>query len=233
MKTAERVLATSDIHGQNTKFLKLLEKAEYNPARDLLVVCGDIVDRGTENLDCIATCKELVSQGAVVTKGNHELFLEEVLTAMITDEDWRNKPVVNVWSRRNGGTKTIEEIMDLPKSRLLEILMFIKDLRPYFTVGDYIFSHAGADTSKPIEQNTENDLLWMNDNFPYCSAYPGKVMIFGHTPTWQLYNVKPTRKNAKIWYDNVNKDKLCVDCGGVFGGKLAAIELPAYREFYV
>ena len=31
----------------------------------------------------------------------------------------------------------------------------------------------------------------------------------------------------------VNKYKVGIDCGGVFGGRLAALELPTYREYYV
>lgn len=44
MRTIDRILATSDVHGENKKLLSLLEKAAYGPDTDLLVVCGDLVD---------------------------------------------------------------------------------------------------------------------------------------------------------------------------------------------
>ena len=71
MRTVERILAISDIHGANKKLLNLLDKAEYNPVTDLLILVGDMIDRGEDNLDTIAICEELRSKGAILLKGNH------------------------------------------------------------------------------------------------------------------------------------------------------------------
>jgi serine/threonine protein phosphatase 1 len=113
----------------------------------------------------------------------------------------------------------------------------MRTLPLYFEVGDFVFVHAGANVQKPIQENTENETVWMNESFPWCPAYPTKTIIFGHTPTWQFGNynkiTKQVKQNAKIWYDRVNKDKIAIDCGGCFGGRLAVLELPSYREFYV
>lgn len=236
MRIVDRILATSDLHGQNKRFLSLLKEMEYDPQKDLLVVCGDLIDRGEENLDCLATCQKLQKQGAVLLKGNHEQFLEQSLIEMINSVIWCSHPSENLsnWVKYNGGASMYYEIKDLPREKLSEILKCVQSLPLYFTVGNFIFTHAGANTLEPIEANKEDDLVWMNESFPYCKAYQGKVMIFGHTPTWQLcsYN-KVDRKTAKVWYDTKHKDKVGIDCGGVFGGRLAAIELPSYREFYV
>jgi serine/threonine protein phosphatase 1 len=109
----------------------------------------------------------------------------------------------------------------------------MQSLPLYFSIGNYVFTHAGANVQKPIEANTENETVWMKESFPWCPAYPNKVLIFGYTPTWELgtYN-KINKKASKIWYDTVNKDKIGIDCGGVFGGRLAALELPSQCEFY-
>lgn len=238
MRTVDRILATSDIHGQNTKFLKLLNMAEYEAEKDLLVVCGDLIDRGEENLDTLATCITLQKQGAILLKGNHEQFLEQALKEMIRDGVWHSPSSENIglWIGSNGGASTYQEIKDLSTSKLIELLKFIQGLPSYFMTGDFIFSHAGANTRKPIEKNIEDDFVWMEDNFPYCPAYKNKVMIFGHVPTWLLHQYKAKgkkeRKNTRIWFDTTWKDKIGIDCGGVFGGRLAAIELPSYKEFY-
>lgn len=140
---------------------------------------------------------------------------------------------VNLWVSHNGGASTYDEIKNLSQNELISILKFVQSLPTYFTSGKYIFSHAGADTRKPVEKNSEDDLIWMDDRFPYCPAYKNKVMVFGHLPTWLLYpyDKKFQNKNAKIWHDKGWEDKIGIDCGGVFGGRLAAIELPSYREF--
>ncbi|GMA99149.1 metallophosphoesterase [Pelosinus sp. IPA-1] len=233
MRTVDRILATSDVHGENKKLLSLLEKAAYEPDKDLLVVCGDLVDRGEENLATLTTCIDLQKKGAIILKGNHEKFLEECLKEMIIN-DTISSENVNLWVGHNGGASTYDEIRNLSQNELINILKFVRSLPTYFTSGTYIFSHAGADTRKPVEKNSEDDLIWMEDRFPYCSAYKNKIMVFGHVPTWLLYSYdkKFKKKNAKIWYDKTWNDKIGIDCGGVFGGNLAAIELPTYREFY-
>ncbi|HWR05277.1 metallophosphoesterase [Sporomusa sp.] len=236
MRTVDRILATSDLHGQNKRFLNLLGKSEYEPDKDLLVVCGDLIDRGGENLDCLATCINLQKQGAILLKGNHEQFLESSLVEMIETDTWRTRPSEGLynWVKHNGGAAMYEEIKDLSLGRLAEILKFVRSLSLYFTINNFIFSHAGANVAKPIEANTENELVWMDEDFPFCPAYTGKVIVFGHIPTWLLYDYDKAkiRKSARIWYDLDYQDKICLDCGGVFGGRLAAIELPSYREFY-
>lgn len=242
MRIFDRILATSDIHGENKRFLNLLCTSEYNPARDLLVVCGDMVDRGEENLATIATCMNLQKQGAIMLKGNHEQFLEVCLKEMIANDIWRNYPSLNLrlWVEKNGGASMFEEIKDLPKEKLIEILKFVQSLLTYFATGKYIFSHTGGNANKKIINNTEDEWLWGKEIFPYCPAYKDKIAVFGHIPTWLLHPYtsdkrknKEYRTNAKIWFDKVNKDKIGIDCGGIFGGRLAAIELPSCQEFYV
>jgi len=235
-RSVDRILAISDIHAENKKFLNLLKKSFYNPELDLLVVCGDMVDRGEENLDIIATCMSLQKQGAIFLKGNHEQFAEVSLIEMITTDIWRSKPSENLhnWINHNGGGAMYYEIKDLSKQKLQELLTFIQNLPLYYENGNFIFTHAGVNRSKKIENHTEDELVWGNSIFPYCPAYKDKVVIFGHIPTWKFfqYDFKFKNKNARIWFDPVNKDKVGIDCGGVFGGRLAALELPSYRVFY-
>lgn len=236
MRIVDRILATSDPHGENKKLLNLLKTSSYDPEMDLLVICGDMVDRGEENLDCISTCQKLKQNGAVLLKGNHEQFLEASLKEMITSEIWRSRPSENLnnWVKHNGGASMFEEIKNLSNNKLMELLLFTQSLPIYFEIGNYIFTHAGANTRKPIEKNTEDEIVWMEDSFPYCRAYKDKIIFFGHIPTWKLdkYNPKFKNKNAQIWFDKKYKDKVGLDCGVAFGGRLGAIALPSYHEFY-
>ena len=237
MRTIDRILAIADIHGENGRLQKLLAKAEYQPDNDLLVICGDMIDRGKENLATLDTCEKLRKNGAVLLKGNHEQFLQESAAEMTGGDDWRNFPSDSLrnWYTHNGGAEMFGEIKDLPKDKLGRILAFMQSLPLYFSVGNFIFYHAGANVKKPIAANSENETVWMDESFPYSPAYPGKVHVFGHVPTWKLYpyGKKFKKANSRIWFDKVNKDKVGIDCGGVFGGRLAALELPTYREYYV
>jgi serine/threonine protein phosphatase 1 len=238
MRVVDRVLAISDIHGESRSLLALLKVCDYDPNNDLLVIVGDMLDRGRENLETLAICQKLQQQGAIVLKGNHERFAQDSIVEMLTTENWRTQPSEDLynWYMYHGGYSTFQEIKNLPPEGLEHILQFIRSLPFYYTTGRYIFAHAGADTTKSIENNEENDTIWMDESFPFCPAYHDKMLIFGHVPTWNLspYNPKfNKRKQAKIWYDKVYKDKIGIDCGSCFGGRLAALEIPTYREFYV
>lgn len=72
MRTVDRILAISDLHGHQKRFLSLLKKAEYNPEMDLLIVCGDMIDRGEENLKVIDTCEKLREKGVILLRGKSE-----------------------------------------------------------------------------------------------------------------------------------------------------------------
>ena len=231
----DRILAVSDIHGEHDKFLKLLEKAEYNSTCDLLIVCGDMIDRGNQNLDTIQTCQKLQQQGAVLLKGNHEQFAQECIQDIILE---RPSEALQLWVMNNGGAVTYDELVNLSKAELKDLLSFLRRLPLYFEIQNYIFVHAGVEAKKPLDKNTEDELIWSDDSFYYCPTYKGKTVIFGHTPTFLLTtpkkrNDKAYKQSAKIWYDQTFKDKIGIDCGSVFGGRLAAIELPSGREFYV
>ena len=60
-----RVLAISDIHG-NLPFLKgVLAKADYVPGEDVLVLVGDLLEKGLESLATLRYIMELSRQGTV------------------------------------------------------------------------------------------------------------------------------------------------------------------------
>lgn len=242
-KKYERVLATSDIHGQYDKFMQLLEKSKYNSEKDLLIVCGDMIDRGNQNLSTIYKCMELKKQGAIILFGNHEEFLLQAIDEMlyknieILDINQLSKTSLYWWIMHNGGEKTYQEISKLDKNELKRIYEWCANLPSYAIVNDWIFVHAGVDSKKTIKENTRQDLIWSRNEFIWCPAYKDKVVVFGHTPTYNMqpYNTKdaiPLEK-SQIWHDKVYQDKIGIDCGGVYGGRLAMLELPSMEEFYV
>ena len=69
---------------------------------------------------------------------------------------------------------------------MFRALRFIND-RPLYhkmTVGDedYIFVHAGLKPNKPLEEQDEESLLWIREEF--YNGYRGSAnIICGHTPT--------------------------------------------------
>lgn len=66
----KRILVTSDIHGHLTHLKKILEKASFSK-EDILIIVGDIVEKGPESLKTLRYIMELWTQGNVmVSMGN-------------------------------------------------------------------------------------------------------------------------------------------------------------------
>lgn len=75
-----RVLAVGDIHGCFSLLERELEKLEFDPELDVLILLGDLVDRGDENHLALEWCKR---PGTLRIRGNHEQILRNV----VRDED--------------------------------------------------------------------------------------------------------------------------------------------------
>jgi serine/threonine protein phosphatase 1 len=225
-----RILCISDVHGQCDKLNKLLEKVRYDSSKDKLIIHGDMVDRGTQNVATLLRVKELQKEGAVIIKGNHDQLAEGSLSELID-----NRLSYNSRSHiKCGGVNTYRELKALSKDKQIELYNFISELPLYHEIDDYIFVHAGVNRIIPLATHEEDILLWTREEFIYNKAYDNKTVIFGHTPTiYMTDNPYTSPSLCRIWHDPEHKDKIGIDCGSVFGGKLACLELPSKKEYYV
>ena len=66
--------AIGDIQGCYSAFKKLLKKIKFNPDKDKLWICGDLVNRGEDSLKTIQTIRAL-GDAAQCVLGNHDLHL--------------------------------------------------------------------------------------------------------------------------------------------------------------
>jgi serine/threonine protein phosphatase 1 len=71
---------------------------------------------------------------------------------------------------------------------------FFNSLRPRFVCGDFFFVHAGVKPGVPLEQQKEEDLLWIRDEFLQSKENFGKYIVHGHTPVLTP-DIQPNRIN--------------------------------------
>lgn len=157
-----KFFAVSDIHGFYDELRDALNQAgfEENNPTHLLVVCGDVTDRGPEPFETIQYLQNL--SNAVVIKGNHCSLLEEC----IDRREFFNHDL------SNGTADTIMDLADSMfghnKSRpfavaceLIEdkVKEFINSMVDYYETKNYVFVHGWL----PINQENNLSLSKMED----------------------------------------------------------------------
>ena len=191
-----RLYVIGDIHGH----ADLLDRMAAGIARDLnerpidvplTVTLGDYIDRGPDSrgvLDRLAG--NPFPTDYVALKGNHEDLLETFLRDPSSADHWR----------RLGGLETLHsygvDVGPLMRGRDYEAaadalraavppehFAFLASLRRALTVGGYFLCHAGVRPGVPLEQQTEDDLLWIRDEFLKSKTDFGRIVVHGHTPT--------------------------------------------------
>lgn len=177
----QRILAIGDMHGNFSRLLSLFHKIHFDQDKDLLILLGDYIDRGPENVRCLRWAIEMSEKPNVIAlRGNHEdMMLAYYLLGGLEASVWLP----------NGGIKTQREIdawMAKDPDALKKALTFIKERPLYHRVfaegKEYIFCHAGLKPGIPLEQQKEEDLLWIREAF--YNGYTGSAeVIVGHTPT--------------------------------------------------
>ncbi len=206
-----KIFAIGDIHGCLLALEALLAQFPINWGKDLLVFLGDYIDRGPDSrkvIELVLELKETYPEKVVALKGNHEWLFERYLKGEDVEVFLYNGGVATLKNYFNEGK------LEIPK----EHREFISNLPLYLETPSYIFVHAGINPYKSLEEQTEEDLLWIRQTF---YKYPGKLfkkVIFGHTPFSEPLFLE---------------DRIGIDTGCVYGGKLSALQLPEEKLFQI
>ena len=89
-------------------------------------------------------------------------------------------------------------------------LAFIEDCELCFTIGGYVFVHAGIRPGVPLDAQAREDLIWIREPFLTSTADFGFKVIHGHT-------IVPAVEH--------HPNRIAVDTGGVKTGNLSCVVL--------
>ena len=182
----QRIIAVSDIHGFYDEMMKALNEVNFNPETDLLVSCGDAMDRGTKPREVIEFFNELPNK--VLICGNHEILMEEAICRKkFWQHDIHNGTMEtayhfckkkNAWQMNDA--QILGELRDDPVYQ-----QYMSLLVNYFETEKYIFVHSwipGGNDWRYASQEKWNKSMWRNpfDIAAVVGNKTGKVLVHGH-----------------------------------------------------
>lgn len=150
----------ADIHGHFDALQKLKKKFGYNPIEHQLIYLGDYIDRGPNSCEIVNEVMRDVQEGAVALLGNHE----RMMLNAIAKEPNKNRINDTMLWLRNGGQKTLDSYEN-KKLVMKSHLEYFESLPLSVESDKYFFVHAGVNPTRKIEDQTEEDFLWIRHDF--------------------------------------------------------------------
>jgi len=221
------IFAIGDIHGCLKQLVYLQDKIfnypSYKKEIDLIIYLGDYIDRGPNSRNVIQHLLKLQKEkvNSIFLMGNHEQFVIDFLFNKINnlsnwlmngaDQTFKSYDIEVAEFIKDGfEDDKIDKLRNIFLSKLTkEHVYFFKNLKLTYTMGDYLFVHAGINPEKSLSEQNKMDFLWSrSDKFFDKNFKFEKIIVHGHSPEKEVVNF-PYRIN--------------VDTGSFFSGKLSCV----------
>jgi serine/threonine protein phosphatase 1 len=226
--------AIGDIHGRSDLLGPMIDRLEAeHPAPDpaappIVVFLGDYVDRGPDSRGVIEMLMQRRPRGFErrYLLGNHEAMLLKFIQDPIENRHWLTQggmptlisygvPVPPAVASR----AALKEAGDLFRDAMPpDHLEFILGLERYVVLGDYAMVHAGIDPNKPMQSQTDAELLWIRKKFLENRRRHDYMIVHGHTPTDAPYK---------------DERRIGVDTGAYASGRLTAVKLHGVEAEFI
>ncbi|MGH7739582.1 MAG: metallophosphoesterase family protein [bacterium] len=216
------IYAIGDIHGCLKALRGLLKQLPVKP-EDELIFLGDYIDRGPDSKGVLDYLIQEQKPNWRFLRGNHEQMMLDWL-------DTPNSTAASNWLL-NGGHQTLQSYVSqekLDEVRGEDVHVLLRDHIPSahveflnasnlsYETPDYYFCHAGVNLDKPLAAQEADDLLWIRRKFLLDPRPTPKLVVHGHTPVEKV---------------DLNRDRINLDTGCVYGGALTALVLPGKKIF--
>jgi serine/threonine protein phosphatase 1 len=203
-----RIYAVGDIHGRADLLAELFTRIDedlraHPTGRSIEVFLGDYIDRGPHSQQVLAMLIARERQHSTVfLKGNHEAYASQFLI---------DPSVLSAWMQMGGISTLVSYGIKLsgydPDQQTEQAVAaafrqalpdshyrFLQNLALSFSCGDFFFVHAGVRPGIPLIEQSEQDLIWIRNEFLLHEEDFGKVVVHGHSPT-DSPDIRPNRIN--------------------------------------
>ena len=244
IRKARRILAVSDIHGHPELLKRLLERVKFSDD-DVLVIVGDIIEKGPDSLGALRLVMRLYERGNVfVLSGNVDASRLSMIYSLSPEtmcEAYQYLTEIRQWSFSviDEMTRKLGYICETPEELLAsreEIIRhfkpeldFLASLPTVLETENYVFVHGGlrhSDIASNLSLSAE-ELLKYDDFFIHAPAF-SKYVVTGHYPV-TLYSDRVADCSPKI---DTKRKLISIDggCGIKEFGQLNLLIIPRANE---
>lgn len=185
-----RTIVTSDLHGDYDGFINMLKKCDFHQD-DVLIIVGDILEKGTQSLKLLQTIIQLSKTYAIFPLlGNNDTFFEEWNHHLYNEQQLLGylKSHHHSIFHEMASQLSIDIIDDQSVKYLMqqiyltyaEEIEYLCSLPHIIETSSYLFVHAGL--SKEALKNHDIDTCLTWKEFGYETNEFNKTMIVGHWP---------------------------------------------------
>ncbi|QBY01466.1 serine/threonine protein phosphatase [Rhodophyticola sp. CCM32] len=218
--------AIGDIHGHLDK-LKLahdrisIDRAACGARTAPIVHVGDLVDRGPDSAGVVDyLCRLQKSDPSIVVlKGNHDRMFHWFLqTPHRNDPKLRagltylGGPIGGLTTLASYGVDISAPPAEMHRSACAVVpeahRAFLAALPLVYQAGACLFVHAGIRPGIALEDQSEDDMVWIRDDFLHDTTPHGPLVVHGHSTVKQVEH---------------HGNRLNIDTGAAFGGLLSAV----------
>jgi bis(5'-nucleosyl)-tetraphosphatase (symmetrical) len=169
--------AIGDIQGCYKEFILLLDKINFDSSKDKLWLCGDLVNRGPDSLECIEFLYS-IKENCLITLGNHDLHLIALAEGVIEPYE---TDTLDKLLRAHNINLYIDWLKQLP-------LIQSDTITTQGVKKKYIMTHAGIPPHWSFEEANQHSMEITNSlrSSTYCKHFL-KIM-YGNKPSLESKN---------------------------------------------
>lgn len=231
IESGRRILVTSDIHGYLSYLQGVLEKANFSE-KDILIIVGDMLEKGPDSLGTLRYVMELCKKGNVVPLlGNVDAFRLQMIDELneenalgfydylVALREWCGSSFYDELAAECGYVINSPEDMLAARADILdhfaEEFAFLMGLPTIVETQNYVFVHGGL-REKKVDDNRNCPFFELTKYDAFMTNTPHrfeKFVVVGHWPV-ALYNNTIQQCNPII-----DRDKKIISLDGGCGVK--------------
>ena len=187
---AKRKIVISDIHGNLDLYQALLNKIDYKPGVDCLILLGDLIEKGKRNLDTLHYIMHQVQTEDVhCIMGNCDFIAKNVLYSYRLDFlkhvlGFRKASLIHEMAKslniEINENSNMSQICQILRKHYLDELCFLNDLPHVLEDDAHIYVHAGIESNE--NYGTDFKQVMTHAFFLETNQVFKKNIIVGHMP---------------------------------------------------